>query len=172
MSGFNTEPVHSTLRSPHQRAPPLYLLFTTSLATRTPSQFWTSKLPEQIFPVSGANGGSRYQQFNPSHTWTISSSLINEARFTYMREGQLIRHPQSNITVPELCSSLAAQAVCFNGTSDSNSGPASIQADLAASGLAPTSPQLRHHDRLAGQSCWCSVYQRGWRICHRQRLGR
>ena len=93
-------------------------------------------------PGFGANVGSRYQQFNPSHTWTISNSLINEARFTYMREGQLtFQHPQSTNTVQNSCSSAAAQAVCFNGTSDSNSGPASIQADLAASGLAPTSPQ-------------------------------
>ncbi|MGA7048429.1 MAG: carboxypeptidase regulatory-like domain-containing protein, partial [Candidatus Sulfotelmatobacter sp.] len=47
-------------------------------------------------PGFGANVGSRYQQFNPSHTWTISNSLINEARFTYMREGQLtFQHPQS-----------------------------------------------------------------------------
>jgi hypothetical protein len=93
-------------------------------------------------PGFGANVGSRYQQFNPSHTWTISNSLINEARFTYMREGQLtFQHPQSTNLVQDSCSSSAAQAVCFNGTSDSNSGPASIQADLAAAGLPTTSPQ-------------------------------
>ena len=93
-------------------------------------------------PGFGANVGSRYQQFNPSHTWTISNSLINEARFTYMREGQLtFQHPQSTNLVQDSCSSSAAQAVCFNGTSDSNSGLASIQADLAAAGLPATSPQ-------------------------------
>jgi len=89
-------------------------------------------------PGFGANVGSRYQQFNPSHTWTISNSLINEFRFTYMREGQLtFQHPQNTGAVQASCSSPAAQAVCFNGTSDS----ALIQADLAAQGLAPTSPQ-------------------------------
>ena len=57
-------------------------------------------------PGFGANVGSRYQQFNPSHTWTISNSLINEARFTYMREGQLtFQHPQSTNAVQNSCSS-------------------------------------------------------------------
>jgi hypothetical protein len=89
-------------------------------------------------PGFGANVGSRYQQFNPSHTWTISNSLINEFRFTYMREGQLtFQHPQNTNPVQSSCSTPAAQAVCFNGTSDS----ALIQADLAATGLPGTSPQ-------------------------------
>ncbi len=87
-------------------------------------------------PGFGSNVGSRYQQFNPSHTWTITNSLINEFRFTYMREGQLtFQHPQSTNAVQNSCVSPAAQAVCFNGTSDSNSGPASIQ------GVFGTSPQ-------------------------------
>jgi hypothetical protein len=56
-------------------------------------------------PGFGANVGSRYQQFNPSHTWTISNSLINEARFTYMREGQLtFQHPQTTNLVQDSCS--------------------------------------------------------------------
>ena len=85
-------------------------------------------------PGFGANVGSRFQQFNPSHTWTISNSLINEARFTYMREGQLtFQHPQSTNLVQDSCLSPAAQAVCFNGTSDSNSGPNSIVGQFGAS---------------------------------------
>jgi hypothetical protein len=72
-------------------------------------------------PGFGANVGSRYQQWNPSHTWTISNSLINEFRFTYMREGQLtFQHPQVTGPIQSSCSSAAAQAVCFNGTSDSS----------------------------------------------------
>jgi hypothetical protein len=87
-------------------------------------------------PGFGANVGSRYQQFNPSHTWTITNNLINEFRFTYMREGQLtFQHPQSTGAVTASCSSAAAQAVCFNGTSDSNFGPNSIQ------GVLGTNPQ-------------------------------
>ncbi|MGP0019033.1 MAG: TonB-dependent receptor domain-containing protein [Candidatus Sulfotelmatobacter sp.] len=87
-------------------------------------------------PGFGANVGSRYQQFNPSHTWTITNSLINEFRFTYMREGQLtFQHPQSTNAVQASCVLPAAQAVCFNGTSDSSSGPNSIQ------GVFGTNPQ-------------------------------
>ncbi|HEY6764627.1 MAG TPA: hypothetical protein VI386_07640, partial [Candidatus Sulfotelmatobacter sp.] len=71
-------------------------------------------------PGWGANVGSRYQQFNPSHTWTISNAVINEFRFTYMREGQLtFQHPQVTSAVTDSCTSAAAKAVCFNGTSDS-----------------------------------------------------
>ncbi len=82
-------------------------------------------------PGFGARVGSRYQQYNPSHTWTITNSLINEARFTYMREGQkTFQHPQSTNAVQASCASAAAQAVCFNGTSDSNSGPNSITGQL------------------------------------------
>ena len=85
-------------------------------------------------PGFGANVGSRYQQFNPSHTWTINNSLVNEFRFTYMREGQLtFQHPQMTGAVQASCSSAAAQAVCFNGTSDSSA----INALIASSGVDP-----------------------------------
>jgi hypothetical protein len=78
------------------------------------------------FQASGANVpgygtivGQRFQQFNPSHTWTISNALVNEFRFTYMREGQLtFQHPQSTGSVTGFCSGAAA-AYCFTGTSDS-----------------------------------------------------
>jgi hypothetical protein len=90
-------------------------------------------------PGFGANVGSRYQQFNPSHTWTINNSLVNEFRFTYMREGQLtFQHPQATGAVQDSCSSAAAQAVCFNGTSDSsaiNSLIASTGTDPAKAGI-------------------------------------
>ncbi len=87
-------------------------------------------------PGFGAKVGSRYQQFNPSHTWTINNALVNEFRFTYMREGQLtFQHPQVTGPVQSSCSSAAAQAVCFNGVSDSSSGAKSIQ------GQDGTSPQ-------------------------------
>jgi hypothetical protein len=83
-------------------------------------------------PGFGANIGSRYQQFNPSHTWTINNSLVNEFRFTYMREGQLtFQHPQATNAVQASCSSPAAQAVCFNGTSDSSA----VNALISTSGI-------------------------------------
>jgi len=72
-------------------------------------------------PGFGAKVGSRYQQFNPSHTWTISNALVNEARFTYMREGQLtFQHPQTTNSVQDSCTSNVATGVCFGGTSDSS----------------------------------------------------
>ena len=71
-------------------------------------------------PGFGAKVGSRYQQFNPSHTWTISNALVNEFRFTYMREGQLtFQHPQSTGPVQASCTSAVAAGECFGGTSDS-----------------------------------------------------
>ncbi len=89
-------------------------------------------------PGFGAKVGSRYQQYNPSHTWTISNSLVNEARFTYMREGQLtFQHPQSTGSVQTSCTSAVPAAVCFGGTSDS----IGIQSDLVAQGYTATNPQ-------------------------------
>ena len=51
--------------------------------------------PFPFFQAAGANVpgfGSefafRFQQWNISHTWTIGSTAVNEARFTYFREAQ------------------------------------------------------------------------------------
>jgi len=86
-------------------------------------------------PGFGANVGSRYQQYNPSHTWTISNSLVNEARFTYMREGQLtFQHPQSTSPVQASCTSAVPTGVCFGGTSDSSA----INSLISAQGIDPT----------------------------------
>ncbi len=61
----------------------------------------------------------RNQQYNFSHTWTINNALVNEARFTYMREGQLgYLKPQSTNPVTSSCSGSAVQ-FCFTGLSDS-----------------------------------------------------
>lgn len=84
-------------------------------------------------PGYGANVGSRFQQWNPSHTWTISNSLVNEFRFTYMREGQMtFQHPQNTGAISSFCSG-AASAFCFNGTSDSSA----VNAVIAGSGIGP-----------------------------------
>lgn len=96
--------------------------------------------PFYNFQAAGANVPGygtlvkqRYQQWNPSHTWTISNSLVNEFRVTYLREGMLtFQHPQSTGAVTSFCTGAAAN-YCFNGTSDS---PA-INADIASSGIAP-----------------------------------
>ena len=52
--------------------------------------------PYNNFEAAGANlpgfgsyNNARDQQWNFTHTWTISNALVNEAHFTYMREGEL-----------------------------------------------------------------------------------
>ena len=69
-------------------------------------------------PGFGNLNDNRFQQYNLSHTWTISNALVNEARFTYMRQGQLgFLKPQLNNAVTASCTGAAA-AFCFTGTSD------------------------------------------------------
>ncbi len=87
----------------------------------------TVHAPFYNFQASGANvpgfGTSvkqRFQQWNPSHTWTISNALVNEFHVTYLREGQLtFQHPQNTGAVTSFCTGAAA-AYCFTGTSDSS----------------------------------------------------
>jgi hypothetical protein len=84
-------------------------------------------MPYNDFEQAGANvpgfgnyDNSRYQQWNLSHTWTASNSVVNEARFVYMREGQLgFLKPQTTGAVTASCTGAAA-AFCFSGTSDSS----------------------------------------------------
>jgi hypothetical protein len=82
--------------------------------------------PYDTFEASGATvpgfgneNNLRNQQWNFTHTWTISNTLVNEAHFTYMREGQLgYIKPQSTGLVTSSCTG-SASAFCFTGTSDS-----------------------------------------------------
>ena len=83
--------------------------------------------PYNNFEQSGANipgfgnyNNLRNQQWSLTHTWTINNALVNEAHFTYMREGQLgFLKPQNTGAVTSYCTGAAA-AYCFNGTSDSS----------------------------------------------------
>jgi Carboxypeptidase regulatory-like domain len=81
-------------------------------------------------PGFGANTNERFQQWNFTHTWTLNSTTVNEARFTYFREGQLsFLHPQHTFAVTDSCSQFpnlldptllaAAKNACFNGNTDS-----------------------------------------------------
>jgi hypothetical protein len=52
--------------------------------------------PYDTFEASGANvpgfgnlNNLRNQQWNFTHNWTISNAVVNEAHFTYMRQGEL-----------------------------------------------------------------------------------
>ncbi len=82
-----------------------------------------------LLPGFGNNNATRSQQVNLSHTWTVSTTTVNEARFTYFREAQgTFLHPQRTNLVTDSCGSAAA-AVCFTGTSDTP-------------GVIPTDPKI------------------------------
>ncbi len=85
-------------------------------------------------PGFGGNSATRDQQLNISHTWTISNSIVNEARVVYMREGQrTYNHPQKTNLVTDSCSSAAA-TFCFTGTTDAPGA-------FTANGLAASNPK-------------------------------
>jgi outer membrane receptor protein involved in Fe transport len=72
--------------------------------------------PQGTFP---SNYATRTQQINGSHTWTIGSTAVNEARFSYFREGQLkFNTPINTNAVTASCGSGSAAPFCFTGTSD------------------------------------------------------
>lgn len=83
--------------------------------------------PYDTFEASGATvpgfgnlNDLRNQQYNFTHTWTINNGLVNEAHFTYMREGELgYIKPQTTGALTSTCSG-AATTYCFTGTSDSS----------------------------------------------------
>jgi hypothetical protein len=67
--------------------------------------------PFAQFQASGANVpgfgsivNERFQQWNISHTWTISNTAVNEFRFNYNREGQrTFQRPVFTTTVQNSC---------------------------------------------------------------------
>jgi len=85
-------------------------------------------LPYDTFEAAGANvpgfgnnNNLRFQQYNFTHTWTINNALVNEAHFTYMREGELgYIKPQTTNGVTSSCTGTVAPQYCFTGTSDSS----------------------------------------------------
>jgi hypothetical protein len=55
-------------------------------------------------PGFGSIIAQRIQQWNISHTWTISNSTVNEARFNYNREAQqTFQHPENTELVQNSC---------------------------------------------------------------------
>jgi hypothetical protein len=64
-------------------------------------------------PGFGAIFKDRYQQWNLTHTWTVSPTAVNEFRFTYFREGQLtFNHPEPGHLVQNSCKTVPATQ-CF-----------------------------------------------------------
>jgi len=75
---------------------------------------------------------TRAQQLNASHTSTIGSTAVNEARFTYFREGQLkFNTPTKTNAITASCGTGAASAFCFTGVSDSSAVNAACAAGTA-----------------------------------------
>ena len=74
-------------------------------------------------PGFGAAMPSNVQQLNAAHTWTISNSLVNEFRFTYMRENQMgFQQPAKTNLVQDSCGSLVPSNQCFSDPSNSKLG--------------------------------------------------
>ena len=72
----------------------------------------------------------RIQQYNLTHTWVISPATVNEARFTFFREGQrTFNHPQSTNLVQDSCQNVPANQ-CFT---DPNNPALGITPGLGAS---------------------------------------
>jgi Carboxypeptidase regulatory-like domain len=69
-------------------------------------------------PGFGDLTDERIQQLNISHTWTIGSTAVNEARFTFFREGQgTFLHPQNTALVQDSCTTVPA-GQCFTDPTD------------------------------------------------------
>src|SRR6266850_700936 len=79
-------------------------------------------------PGFGDLTDERIQQLNVSHTWTIGSAAVNEARFTFFREGQgTFLHPQHTNLVQDSCnihptSVTVAAADCFANSANPDLG--------------------------------------------------
>ncbi|MGH9543726.1 MAG: carboxypeptidase regulatory-like domain-containing protein [Terriglobales bacterium] len=71
----------------------------------------------------GANTKERYQQWNLTHNWTISNTLVNEAHFTYFREAQRnFLHPARTNLVQNSCLTVSPDACFSDGTADNATG--------------------------------------------------
>jgi Carboxypeptidase regulatory-like domain/TonB dependent receptor len=82
-------------------------------------------------PGFGSIVRDRYQQYNFTHDWTLSNTLVNEFRFVYNREGQeTFQHPQNTELIQDSCppapswlTSVTGPVPCFYGDTPANSGP-------------------------------------------------
>ena len=87
------------------------------------------KQPFSTYQASGANlpgfGGNtaiRNQQVNLAYTWTLNATTINEARFTYYREGESqLNAPQRTNLVQDSCKTVPASE-CFSDPNNPSLG--------------------------------------------------
>ncbi len=91
--------------------------------------------PFSFFELAGANipgfgsiVAERFQQWNISHTWTVTNNTVNEFRFNYNREGQkTFQHPVNTETLQNSCpppptwlTSVAGAVPCFSDGTTAN----------------------------------------------------
>ncbi len=100
--------------------------------------------PFAVFQAAGGSLGNfpgvfttRTQQINLTHTWTIGSTMVNEARFAFFREGQKkFDTPKLTTAINDSCGG-SLSSICFTGTSDTANLPTSpdfgIHPNLGAS---------------------------------------
>ncbi|MGA8868920.1 MAG: carboxypeptidase regulatory-like domain-containing protein, partial [Candidatus Sulfotelmatobacter sp.] len=98
---------------------------------RTTQPFANFQLAGANVPGFGSVIGERFQQWNITHTWTVSNSAVNEFRFNFNREAQrTFQHPEKTSLVQDSCPAApswltAAVGVipCFSdGTATNDSG--------------------------------------------------
>src|ERR1700674_2558321 len=105
----STTRVDHRINNAHQLS--FYYLFNDSADHRPFSRFQQAGA---TVPGFGSNYSTRNQQFNLSETWVASPSVVNEARFTYFREGQLkFNHPLHTNLVQDSCKTVPASQ-CFS----------------------------------------------------------
>ena len=95
---------------------------------RTLNPFADFELTGADVPGFGSIVAERFQQWNITHTWTISNSTVNEFRFNYNREGQgTFQHPANTELVQNSCppapswlTAVSGAVPCFYGDVSSN----------------------------------------------------
>jgi Carboxypeptidase regulatory-like domain len=105
----STTKVDHRINNAHQLS--FYYFFNDSADDKPFSRFQQAGA---TVPGFGSNYSTRNQQFNLSETWIASPSVVNEARFTYFREGQLkFNHPLHTNLVQDSCKTVPASQ-CFS----------------------------------------------------------
>jgi outer membrane receptor protein involved in Fe transport len=96
---------------------------------RTVQPFANFELAGGDVPGFGSIVAERFQQWNITHNWTISSNTVNEFRFNYNREGQrTFQHPENTELVQNSCppaptwlSGVVGTPPCFYGDNSTDS---------------------------------------------------
>jgi outer membrane receptor protein involved in Fe transport len=99
---------------------------------RTLNPFANFELAGADLPGFGDIVAERFQQWNITHTWTISSNMVNEFRFNYNREGQqTFQHPANTELVQNSCPAAPSwlTAIAFPPGTSAGTPPACFYGD-------------------------------------------